>query len=188
MDWWDCRKRCLELISFPRCRTLSEERRLWKVLSGVQGRSYKRRRFHHVCVCSLLQFYQLLLLSVLSQDELAKPDNWQMQKEQTKFGACGRTIWWMTIRKAKSARSASKMLFTMVKQLPFAFFRLIQSCLPSLLLTRLYQRLNSILFSSNLPCSENTTTVTMDEYPERIERLEPLKTLHETRANDQYGK
>ncbi|KAK5096931.1 tRNA-specific adenosine deaminase subunit tad3 [Exophiala xenobiotica] len=26
----------------------------------------------------------------------------------------------------------------------------------------------------------------MDDYPERPERLEPLKTLHETRANDQY--
>lgn len=31
----------------------------------------------------------------------------------------------------------------------------------------------------------------MGDYPERFERperLEPLKTLHETRANDQYGK
>ena len=28
----------------------------------------------------------------------------------------------------------------------------------------------------------------MDEYTERVDRLEPLKTLHETRANDQYGK
>lgn len=28
----------------------------------------------------------------------------------------------------------------------------------------------------------------MDDYPDRPERLEPLRTLHETRANDQYGK
>lgn len=38
-----------------------------------------------------------------------------------------------------------------------------------------------------LQCSEPPKTATMDNYPERPERLEPLKTLHETRANDQYG-
>ena len=39
---------------------------------------------------------------------------------------------------------------------------------------------------STVKCQKKSTQ-TMDEY-QRPERLEPLKTLHETRANDQYSK
>ena len=39
---------------------------------------------------------------------------------------------------------------------------------------------------STVKCKKKSTQ-TMDEY-QRPERLEPLKTLHETRANDQYSK
>jgi len=80
------------------------------------------------------------------------------------------------------------MLFTLTRKVLSFLFNSVRWCLPSWLLAH-FSYLTKLLPSSPmLQCSEEPpTTATMDDYPERAERLEPLKTLHETRANDQYG-
>ena len=81
------------------------------------------------------------------------------------------------------------MLFTVLRKVPPTFFTLLRSRLPSWLSARLSRLVHLLLpFSSMLQCPDQATKAIMDDYPERADCLEPLKTLHETRANDQYGK
>ena len=79
------------------------------------------------------------------------------------------------------------MNFTLARKVPAFLFNSTRSFLPSWLIARISYLINLLPLTSMLQCSDQPTTVTMDDYPERPERLEPLKTLHETRSNDQYG-
>lgn len=79
------------------------------------------------------------------------------------------------------------MLFTMAREACTAFSNFFQSLLPPWIMTCLSYLTKLLPFSSALQCSfRPSTPAIMDSHPERTDRLEPLKTLHETRANDQY--
>jgi len=77
------------------------------------------------------------------------------------------------------------MIFIQVWKVPSFLFKLLESRLLSWEIPD-YRYLGRLLpaFMSPRSCSLPPSLPIMDE---RAERLEALKTLHETRANDQYG-
>ena len=80
------------------------------------------------------------------------------------------------------------MLFSILRKVPTFAGNFLQSHLPQWFLPRLLEFARLLPLFSNLQCTHRSQTAIMDENIERNDRLEPLKTLHETRANDQYGK
>lgn len=90
-----------------------------------------------------------------------------------------------------SARAFAKMdlLTGVTRKVPSIVLTLLQLCLPAWFLCRLSYLTALLSPSSKSSCTTTTTSTdkTMEVFPERIDCLEPLKTLHETRANDQYG-